>query len=78
MELTGEHLAVAYGAWSAAQTGGGVVVEDPGLLPAAVELGEQGWLRRKFVDDRLAWFWTPAAETALAIATMLDATGREN
>jgi hypothetical protein len=78
MELTGEHLAVAYGAWSAAQSGGGVVIEDPDLYPAAVELGEQGWLRRKFVDDRLAWFWTRQAETAFALAALTDVTGREN
>jgi hypothetical protein len=81
MELTDEHLQVAFNAWAAAQDGGGVVIDDPGLFPAADELAEQGWLRRRFVTEpgEMSWWWTPAAEHALDVAGLLRAAeGREN
>ena len=79
MELTQARLTVAYSAWAAAQDGGGVVLDDPGLYPAADALAEQGWLRRRFVTpSELSWWWTPAAETALGLSALTDVTGREN
>jgi hypothetical protein len=79
MELTQEHLQVAFNAWAAAQDGGGVVLEDPGLYPVAHALSEAGWLRRGFAGDELAWFWTDAAEHALDVNGLLQAAaGREN
>jgi hypothetical protein len=79
MELTTEHLQVAFNAWAAAQDGGGVVIEEPGLFPAADALAERGWLRREFVGDDLAWFWTDAGEHALDVNRLLQAAdGREN
>jgi hypothetical protein len=80
MELTPKHLQVAYNAWAAAQAGGGVVLEDPGLYPAAVELADQGWLQRRFVAEpgALSWWWTGAAETALEVAALADASDRTN
>jgi hypothetical protein len=56
------------------------VLEDPGLYPAAVELAEQGWLQRRFVTEpgALSWWWTGAAETALELAALADASDRTN
>ena len=80
MVLTQTHLAVAYSAWAAAQDGGGIVLEDPGLYPAAHQLAEQGWLRRRFVadDGTMSWWWTTAADTALALDGLTNVDGREN
>ena len=72
MELTQEHLQVAFNAWAAAQDAGGVVIEDPGLFPAAHELAEQGWLRRRFVTKPgdMSWWWTPAGDVALELGAL--------
>jgi hypothetical protein len=80
MQLTEDHLQVAFNAWAAAQDGGGVVLEDPGLYPAAHELAEQGWVQRRFVGpgDVMSWWWSPHAETALAINALTSAEGRHN
>jgi len=80
MELTPEHLQVAFNAWAAAQDGGGVVIEEPGRYPAAHELAEQGWLERRFEPDgAMSWWWTPAAEGALDVNALLEsAVGRQN
>jgi len=63
---------------AAARTGGGIVV--PGeLYPEAHELAERGWLKRKFVNGELCWFWTPEAEAAMATnALVQDAQDRQN
>ena len=65
---------------AAAQDGGGVVLDDSGLYPAAHELAEQGWLRRRFVtdDSTMSWWWAAAAETALDLSALVDVAGREN
>jgi hypothetical protein len=75
MELTADHLQLGLGAWAAAQDGGGVVLDDPGLYPAAHELAEQGWLKRPFVTDdaALSWWWSQRADLALALSAL---TGR--
>jgi hypothetical protein len=79
LELTAEHLRIAGAAWAAAQDGGGVVLDDPGLFLAAHALAEQGWLERRSVGDDVAWFWTPVAETALSLSAVTDdVAGREN
>jgi hypothetical protein len=80
LEPTDDHLRIAGAAWAAAQDGGGVVLDDPGLYPVAHELAEQGWLQRRFVTEpgELSWWWTPAAETALGLSALSDVTGREN
>jgi hypothetical protein len=81
MELTQDHLQVAYNAWAAAQDGGGVVIDEPGLYPAAHELAEEGWLERRFVTSpgEMSWWCTSAAETALDLnALMGSAEGRQN
>jgi hypothetical protein len=78
MELTNDHLEVAYSAWVAAQSGGGIALDDPRLYPAAVEFAEQGWLERRFVTEpgKLSWWWTSAAETALNLSALVNVSGR--
>jgi hypothetical protein len=73
MELTQEHLKVAFNAWAAAQNGGGVVIHEPALYRAADELGEQGWLRPRFVTEpgELSWWWTAAADSAFALSDLI-------
>jgi hypothetical protein len=81
MELTSDHLRVAFNAWAAAQDGGGVVIEDPDFYPAAVELSEAGWLKRRFVTEpgEMSWWWTATAKAALKFNALLEsADGREN
>jgi len=79
MEFRQDHLHVAFAACAAAQAGGGVVLDDPGLYVAAHDLAEQGWLERRFVTHgELSWWWTPAAETAVGLSALTDVTGREN
>jgi hypothetical protein len=53
MELTNDHLEVAYSAWVAAQSGGGIALDDPVYTLAAHELAEQR-LARAAVRHR-AW-----------------------
>jgi hypothetical protein len=44
------------------------------------ELAEQGWLQRRFVgpSDVMSWWWSPQAETALAINALTSAEGPHN
>jgi hypothetical protein len=73
-----EQMEILYNAWALAREGFGMVITND-AYPVAHELAEQGWLERQFVDDELAWFWTPQAEVALNTgALMLSADGREN
>jgi hypothetical protein len=67
MDMTESHMQVLYGAWAAAQDGGGIVVDGPDLFVEAHELAEHGWLERRFVGDDLAWVWTDRASIALAL-----------
>jgi hypothetical protein len=62
-----------------ASRGEGIVIESD-AFPDAHELAELGWLERRFQPDgELAWFWTPAAETALDVNSLLQgAEGRQN
>jgi len=80
VELTQDHLHVAFSAWAAAQNDGGVVLEEPGLYPAAHQLAEQGWLQRRFVTDRgePSWWWSPRAELALERSALADVTKRKD
>jgi hypothetical protein len=81
MDLTDTHMQVAYGAWAAAQDGGGVVIDKPILFVAAHELAEHGWLRRRYVTEpgELSWWWTPAADTALGLNALMESgAGRQN
>jgi hypothetical protein len=62
MELRQEHLHVAFAALGAAQDGGGVVLDDPGLYVAAHSLAEAG-LARAPVRDR-GWSDVVVVDTA--------------
>jgi hypothetical protein len=78
MNLTPTQLDLLAAAWAVAQDGNGVVIAND-AYPDAHDLAEHGWLERRFVGDELAWFWTPAAETALDLNGLLQAAdGRQN
>jgi hypothetical protein len=72
VDLTADECRVAFSAWAASRTGGGIQLEDGADYPAAHALAERGWLRRGFVRGALSWFWTAQADQALAVA---DLTG---
>jgi hypothetical protein len=77
MDLKQDHLYVAFAAWAAAQKGGGITV-GANHLHAAHDLAEEGWLERRFVTGDLSWWWTTAADTALALDALTDVSDRQN
>lgn len=80
MDLTEKQHELLFEAWtiSRADPPMGMVLK-PDCYPDAHRLAEQGWLARRFVDDELAWFWTPQAETALDMNALLQsADDRQN
>jgi hypothetical protein len=77
MTFDTEQLEILYRAKMLGTERGQVLTDD--AYPAAHELAEQGWLRRRFVEDELAWFWTPQAETAIdARRLVASVEGRQN
>jgi hypothetical protein len=80
VDLTEKQMELLFEAWtiSRADPPMGMVLK-PHAFPDAHELAEQGWLRRAFVGDDLAWFWTDGAETAFDYSNLLtSADGRQN
>jgi hypothetical protein len=73
VDFTATQLDILFGAWATSRDGNGQVLEDD-AIPDAHELAEQGWLERRILGDELAWFWTPAAETALDIGALFERT----
>lgn len=78
MNFTETQQEILVNAYLLARRGHGQVVTDE-AVPAAHELAEQGWLERYFRDGQLCWRWTPAAEHALDVNSLLQAAdGRQN
>jgi hypothetical protein len=77
MDLSNEHLEVAFDAWLCAQHGLALVV-DADHFVAAHQLCEQGWLKREPSGETMAWRWTEASDVALLNAALVDVEGREN
>jgi hypothetical protein len=70
MELTELHKEIAGNAALLAPEGRGIVLEDY-ALGAAAELEAASWLeRRTEPNGDTSWWWTGAAETALALGSM--------
>jgi hypothetical protein len=80
MELTNDHREIAYSAWVAAQSGGGIALDDPVCTRPRTSSPSKGWLERRFVTEpgELSWWWTSAAETALNLSALINVRGREN
>ncbi|MGZ4183170.1 MAG: hypothetical protein ACXVUL_21110 [Solirubrobacteraceae bacterium] len=70
MDLTTTHLELLFAAHELAQENRGMVITAE-TYPAAHELAEHGWLERRFEPNGdMSWWWTPAAETALALGNL--------
>jgi hypothetical protein len=67
MKLKEEHLNLCFLGWMAARRGQGMVLGHR-HYPAAHELAQTGWLRRKMVGKDLAWFWPDEGEQAFTAA----------
>jgi hypothetical protein len=79
MDLNDTQFDLLTAAWATSRDGNGIVIEND-AYPDAHELAEHGWLERRFMPDgEMAWFWTPAAETALDMNQLMQSTqGRDN
>lgn len=69
--FTPRQLDLLFAAWATSKDGNGIAITDE-ATPDAEDLQERGWLesRTEASGDR-SWWWTPAAEGALDMSSML-------
>ena len=71
MDFTDTQKELLFGAWGLFhESGSGFVVTDDAFADA-YRLEEAGWLESRVeANGDLSWWWTPAAETALALGNL--------
>lgn len=68
--MNATQLELLCNAWALASHGRGMVIA-PDAYPDAHRLAERGWLERRIEENGdMSWWWTPAAETALALGNL--------
>jgi hypothetical protein len=78
VDLSGDHLRIAFSAWDAAQDGDGIVIATTATRPRTNSPRRRGLERRFATDGERSWSWTTRADVATALADLTSVAGRED